>query len=122
LLTQDLAEIYQKDWQHWPEFRTVVLVPERLETTDALERQKFLQRLVSSHLWEQISTYWQNNLVIWIPDPGKARNSHYGEQARWMAALQEVSPSAYQSLLAQWRINHKRRRNLWKAMEQKGLN
>jgi hypothetical protein len=38
-----------------------------------------------------------------------------------MAALRELAPQDYQALLEKWRVDHHRRRNLWKAMDQAGL-
>jgi protease II len=50
-----------------------------------------------------------------------ASKSDYTEPAKWLAALRELSPTSYQHLLAEWRIQHKQRRNLWKALEKIGL-
>jgi hypothetical protein len=50
-----------------------------------------------------------------------AQKSDYTEHARWMAALKELAPRAYESLLDRWRVEHQRRRNLWKAMAKEGL-
>jgi hypothetical protein len=38
-----------------------------------------------------------------------------------MAALKELNPTAYATLLAQWVNEHNRRTNLWKALDNLGL-
>lgn len=61
------------------------------------------------------------------PDAGFAQELLQAEEAissampEWMAALRELAPHAYDALSEQWRVAHKRRRNLWKALEQAGL-
>ncbi len=121
LLTHDLAEIRGENWHRYPNFQAVVLVPSNLKTPDAPSRQSFLQQLAPNDLWNGVMAYWQNHLDRWIPQPETARKSDYTEQAKWVAALCELSPTAYQNLLTQWRVQHKQRRNLWKALEKLGL-
>lgn len=116
LLTCDLAAIREENWQHYPHFRDVVLASERLKTIDASSRQFFLQQYSPDNLWEKVMAYWQKCLHIWIPAPETARNSDYTKQAQWVVALREVSPEHCGKLLERWRIEHKRRRNLWKAL------
>jgi hypothetical protein len=66
--------------------------------------------------------YWKAHLKSFVPSPESAKGSDYGEQARWMAALKELSPNDYKTLLTHWREAHRRRSNLWKAMQELGLN
>ncbi|MGK7876678.1 MAG: hypothetical protein AB4426_26315 [Xenococcaceae cyanobacterium] len=121
LLTHDLAEIRRENWNPYPNFQAVVLVPGSLKTPDAQSRQSSLKQLAPKDLWNGVMSYWQSHLDHWIPQPETARKSDYTEQAKWVTALRELSPTAYKGLLAQWRVQHKRRRNLWKALEQMGL-
>ncbi len=121
LLTHDLAEIRGEKWNRYPNFQAVVLVPGSLKTPDAQSRQLSLQQLAPQELWNGVMSYWQNYLDRWIPQPETARKSDYTEQAKWVAAWRELSPTAYKHLLAQWRVQHKQRRNLWKALARMGL-
>ena len=121
LLTSDLAEIRGENWNQYPYFQSVVLVPNSLKTSDANSRQLFLKKLAPNHLWNQVMAYWEGHLEYWIPKPEMASKSDYTEPAKWLAALRELSPTSYQRLLSQWRIQHKQRRNLWKALEKIGL-
>ena len=121
LLTHDLAAIRRENWHQYPNFLAVVLVPASLKTPDTESRQSFLQQLAPQDLGKEVMAYWQSHLDFWIPQPETARRSDYTEQAKWVAAWRELSPTAYQHLLAQWRVQHKQRRNLWKALAQMGL-
>ncbi|WP_414553188.1 hypothetical protein [Anabaena sp. CCY 0017] len=80
-------------------------------------RKTYLQQYAPNDLWDQVVAYWKTQLHNFVPRPELSRNSDYTEHAQWMSALKELAPKVYQNLLAQWRIEHQRRRNLWKAME-----
>ncbi len=121
LLTNDLGEIRQEKWHQYPHFLAVVLKPASLKTPDSESRQSFLQQLAPQDLWKSLMAYWQSHLDSWIPQPETAYKSDYSEQAKWVAAWRELSPTAYQNLLGQWRVQHKKRRNLWKALADMGL-
>jgi hypothetical protein len=67
-----------------------------------------------------VMNYWKGNLHQFMPKPELVQNAHYTNHAQWMVALKELSPENYETLLAQWKVMHKRRINLWKAMKQMG--
>lgn len=121
LLTHDLGQIYSENWSKYPKFLGTVLAPRSLETADAKSRQSFLQQSVTIDIWTEMMTYWQNHLDSWIPQPELARKPVYTEHATWVAALREISPTAYDRLLTQWRVKYKQRRNLWQALGSMGL-
>ncbi len=121
LLTYDLGEIRQENWHQYPNFLAVVLETGRLKTADSESRQSFLKQLAAKDLWKEVMAYWELHLDRWIPKPETAQRSDYRQQAKWVAAWRELSPTAYQNLLAQWRVEHKKRRNLWKALAQMGF-
>jgi hypothetical protein len=58
---------------------------------------------------------WEKHLHTLVPSLA-GTGSHYREQALWMKALNEVNPTAYNKLLAEWRVVYRRRRNLWAEM------
>jgi hypothetical protein len=64
---------------------------------------------------------WQKHLQSLAPDPGRAGGSNYTEQAIWMKALLELNCADYEKLLAKWRTDYKRRRNLWAEMSKLNL-
>ncbi len=59
---------------------------------------------------------WQQHLHTLVPSPGAAGGSDYREPVRWMKALSEVNPASYGKVLAHWKTEFKRRRNLWAEM------
>ncbi len=65
--------------------------------------------------------YWRQHLRDLAPDPNSAHKSVYLNHARWMAALQEINVDDYRALLNEWQVEHHRRRNLWKAMNEMQL-
>ena len=68
-----------------------------------------------------ILTYWQEQLLKFIPQPELALKSDYTQHAQWMIALKELNSNNYEALLKEWRVKHQRRSNLWKAMREVGL-
>ncbi len=59
---------------------------------------------------------WRQHLHTLVPSPGAAGGSYYHEPALWMKALSEVNSAGYGQLLARWKTEYKRRRNLWAEM------
>ncbi|NET61050.1 MAG: hypothetical protein F6K47_34470 [Symploca sp. SIO2E6] len=122
LLTKDLTEVRNNELPSYPRFYEVVIRPEKLSSKDELSRREYLKQYAPADLWEQVMKYWKTNLQDFVPKPELAQGSNYTEHARWMIVLKKLSPQDYETLLAQWQVVHKRRRNLWKAMTQVGLN
>jgi hypothetical protein len=121
LLTKDAWEMRRSNDNPYPQFFDVVIDPGNLSTPDDASRQDYLQHYAMDDLWDQVMAYWHGNLHVLVPKPEHAEQSIYTNHARWMAALQELVPSAYTTLLKQWQEQHKRRSNLWKAMANQGL-
>ena len=112
---------------HWnddnpyPRFFQVVIDPRNLSTCDDASRQAYLRQYAMDDLWDHVMAYWLGNLHHLVPKPERAEKSVYTKHAQWMAALQELAPAAYMTMLGQWQVAHKRRINLWKAMAEQGL-
>ncbi len=121
LLTKDLATIGNRIPGAFPRFYQVVIQPQELATPDEASRQHYLAQYAADDLWDRVVSYWTGHLSDLVPRPENAHKSNYTEHAYWMAALQELNPDAYGTLLAKWRVDHRRRRNLWKAMEEMNL-
>ena len=121
LLTKDLIEIRNQPTNFYPRFYRVVIQPEKLSSADDESRQIYLQQYAPSDLWERVLTYWREQLHHFIPQPELAQKSDYTQHAQWMTALKELNPNNYETLLQQWKIDHRRRSNLWKAMREAGL-
>ncbi|MEM6403206.1 MAG: hypothetical protein AAF757_23745 [Cyanobacteria bacterium P01_D01_bin.116] len=121
LLTKDLIEIRNQPTNLYLRFYRVVIQPQTLSSPDDESRQTYLQQYSPSDLWERILTYWREQLYQFIPQPELAQKSDYTQHAQWMTALKELNPNNYETLLQQWKVDHRRRSNLWKAMREAGL-
>lgn len=121
LLTQDLTEIRNKGKSDYPKFYQEVIYRQKTSTQNDLSRQEYLKQYAPNDLLEQVMNYWKTHLHYLIPQPELAQKSNYNQHARWMVALKEISPQNYKTIVAQWRVVHQRRSNLWKAMKEAGL-
>ena len=121
LLTKDVWERRGSNDTPYPHFFQFVIAPRDLSTRDDVSRQGYLQQYAMDDVWDHVIAYWQGNLHHLVPRPEQAEKSIYTKHAQWMAALQELAPTAYTTLLKQWQVAHKRRINLWKAMAEQGL-
>jgi hypothetical protein len=121
LLTKDLTEIYHQGQSGYPQFYLVVIHPKGFSTQSDESRREYLKASAPDHLFDLVMNYWKVNLHQFIPKPESVQNGEYSKHAQWMVALKELSPQDYETLLAQWKVAHKRRINLWKAMKQMGV-
>jgi hypothetical protein len=121
LLTKDLSEIDSRKKDQYPQFYAVVIRPGELKSPDQISRRAYLKQYASDDLMYQVMGYWKAYLQNFVPKPENAHKSDYTQHAHWMAALRELAPQKYETLLEKWRVDHHRRRNLWKAMSELGL-
>lgn len=121
LLSADLAAIAPTIPNQYPLFYEIAIPAQERDKDHANARQRYLKRYMPEDLIDRVMMYWKSNVVNFVPNPERVSGADYTIHARWMAVLQELVPSVYSSLLAQWQQTHKRRRNLWKAMKKRGL-
>ena len=121
LLTKDLVEIYHQGKSGYPQFDLVVIRPQEFSTQSDESRREYLKASAPDNLFDLVMNYWKVHLHQLVPKPELVQNAEYTKHAQWMIALKELSPVDYESLLAQWKVAHKRRINLWKAMKQMGV-
>ena len=121
LLTKDLTEIYHQGQSGYPQFDLVVIRPQEFSTQSDESRREYLKASVPDRLFDLVMNYWKVNLHQFVPKPELVQNAEYTNHARWMVALKELSPLEYETLLRHWKVVHKRRVNLWKAMKQMGV-
>ncbi len=84
-------------------------------------RRAWLKKVEAEQLTPLVIRCWESCAVHLVPDPAQAENSVYTRHARWLAALNELDPPAYRKLINRWKEIHKRRRNLWKAIQEHRL-
>jgi hypothetical protein len=58
---------------------------------------------------------WKRHLHLLVPSPDSG-GSAYESHALWMKVLAEVNLVTYEGMIARWKIDHRRRRNLWAEM------
>ena len=87
----------------------------------AQTRRGWMTALDAGGLLPEVLGFWTRHAPGLVPDPASAHGSRYGEHAAWAAAIQELSPAAAARLLAGWRDQHGRRRNLWRDLAAVGL-
>ena len=121
LLTKDLTDIYYQGQSGYPQFDRMVIRPQEFSTQSDESRREYLKASAPDGLFDLVMNYWKVNLHQFVPKPELVQNGEYTKHAQWMVALKEVSPQDYETLLAQWKVAHKRRINLWKAMKQMGV-
>lgn len=121
MLTQDLVTIQKTGQFPYPHFYEFVIFSREHSPEKHQSRQKYLKLYALDDLLEQVMNYWKMYLHLFVPKPELVDKSDYTSHAKWMMALQELSPQDYETILSQWKLVHHRRINLWKAMNQMGL-
>jgi len=103
-----------------PTFHSHVLVS-ALQISGDMEKslRKALALLGEKTNRISVKSVWERHLHSLVPVPGGS-GSDYRDSARWMKALSEVNPTAYAKLLSRWKIEFRRRRNLWADMASTG--
>ena len=119
LLTRSLPD-YGEAQAGLGTFHAHVLVP-AVHVSGDMEKslRRALESLGAKANRIKVGPVWEQHLQTLVPSPGGS-GSYYRDSAMWMRALSEVNPSAYLTQLAQWRTEHRRRRNLWADMASAG--
>ncbi len=86
-----------------------------------MSRQAWLKKMHADQFIPLIIECWKQNVVKLLPDPSHAHKSVYEEHALWLAVVKEQNPLAYQKIIGKWKIDHKRRKNLWNAIRKLDL-
>ena len=95
------------------------LARERGEATDLdASRRSWLERLGARRLFPAVIGAWTRHAAELPDDP---RGGDYLPCARWLKITFELDRDASERVLATWRVDHRRRRNLWKALKEQGL-
>jgi hypothetical protein len=84
-------------------------------------RRRWMARLGVDEVLPEVLELLRKRSGLFVPDPANAYGSSYGGCAEWMAAILEFAPEEYRSILRGWQDVHRRRRNLWKAMNARRL-
>jgi hypothetical protein len=82
-------------------------------------RRAWCARLGGPSLLSEIITFWRDEGVRFVPDPGGSAS--YEESADWLAAIHQMNPKAAGELLARWGEIHRLKQNLWRALADRGF-
>ncbi|NUM33602.1 MAG: hypothetical protein HUU50_03620 [Candidatus Brocadiae bacterium] len=55
-----------------------------------------------------------------VPNPAHA-SARYEDHAAWLAVTRELNPTVFQKVLDEWKVVHKRRKNLWQDLKKIGI-
>jgi hypothetical protein len=89
---------------------------DRLTTT----RRTWLARLGGPSLVPEVVAFWRDHATRFVPDPGDT-TADYSQSADWLAAVQELNPTAAGELLGRWTTTYHLKRNLWRDLAQRGV-
>ena len=115
-LTKDLPESSKLKKQYSTFFK-IVLPQDSEASLLGKARCSRLKKMNAGTCFSTAMDVWKNRLRYIVPDPAHSYKSDYTHHAQWMKALYELSPDAYDRVLAQWHEKHRRRRNLWRDMK-----
>lgn len=124
LLTDDL-DPEQRLQQRSPRFCQAVMrdgIPGGSRTAPlTIARRAALARMKAESFLPDILDVWKQHLHRIVPDPASTGSSNYTRHASWAAAVQELNPDRFKTLMDQWRKKHNRRRNLWRDLKALGV-
>ena len=86
----------------------------------AVLRRTWLKRLCAGELLPKVIQFWKRNAAQFVPDPEHSAGD-YQDCAEWLAVLRDFDPPACGKMLEQWKIAHRRRKNLWAILERAKL-
>jgi hypothetical protein len=79
-------------------------------------RRGWLGRLGGNKLFPELIEFWKRNAARLVPEPEHSAGD-YSDCADWLAALHTLDSASYRKILEAWKVKHRRRKNLWKALE-----
>jgi hypothetical protein len=120
MLAADIAELTPLSKQY-PKLIAQIQSKKYGEGELDASRRQWLKKLHGEQLLPVLMEAWKQNVAALVPDPAAASKSDYNEHASWLGVVQELNPADYEQILNHWQKTHKRRRNLWKALQKQGL-
>ena len=102
-------------------FHAAIEKAESHKTVLTKSRRKALSELEAGKCLDSAMRVWKERLASMVPSPARNHGSQYREHALWMNALYELALEDYKLVLERWRNKHKRRKNLWRDMEERKL-
>ena len=83
-------------------------------------RRTWLKRLRAGELLPEVIQFWKRHAARLVPDPEHS-SGDYRDCAEWLAVLHDFDALACKKIVEQWKLTHRRRKNLWKTLERAQL-
>jgi hypothetical protein len=115
LLTRNLPSAEQIKGRYPTFYAHVLTMQYTLDPTLEKSLREALTFLTVDPVEIEPMPVWQEHLHLLVPSPGSG-DSSYKIDALSMKALFEVNRASYDKLIAEWKVVHRRRRNLWAEM------
>ncbi len=117
-LTRDIMQISEMP-KHYPHLFTYILsTPDEYPLLQKFRQDRLKDVLrYQMEIEENLIECWRGNIATLVPNPAQARHSDYSQYAHWLLVVYELDPPTYYSVIEQWKIEHRKRRNLWYALE-----
>jgi len=120
LLTHDLYDMTDlKD--RYPGLLDVIEEDSYVERLHDKSRRKWFEETGGIQLTSMVESCWKKQAANMVPDPKDSSKAIYDRHALWLAAVKDLDPKKFEEIVEKWKEDHKRRRNLWKAIEDVGL-
>lgn len=84
-------------------------------------RREWLKMMGAESIVLSLIACVKKNASHLVPDPTHAYGSRYEEHAQWLRAVKEIDPVVCETIIDLWKVQHKRRRNLWDSLKRGGL-
>ncbi len=97
-----------------------VMLSQYCQLTPCPARLEWLGRTDVAGLTASGLGFVQRNMATLIPSP-ESRAGDYEASAGWLAVAREVAPDIFLSTLSRWKLDYKRRRNLWRDLIKRGI-
>ena len=83
-------------------------------------RRTWLKRLRAGALLPEVIQFWKRHAAWLVPDPEHSAGD-YRDCAEWLAVLHDFDAPACKKIVEQWKLTHRRRKNLWNTLERAKL-
>ncbi|MBF0100919.1 MAG: hypothetical protein HQK77_08435, partial [Desulfobacterales bacterium] len=122
-MDQQLVNIFTCDLSHISDFK--LRYPSLLKLinecrygrhTDS-SRRDCLKQMDGANFISDITELWVKHISDIMPDPGQVQGGKYESHALWLAALREIDPMTFQKVMTKWKVDYKRRKNLWTEIQ-----
>lgn len=118
MLTQDLAGMSDLK-KKYP--RLSEAAKTRSGQKDNTSRRNWLKKMGGQKFVSLLTDCWIKHAINMVPNPADTSHSKYDVHALWLSVVNEVDPQLCERVIKRWRKDHKRRKNLWRSLQKKGL-